>query len=162
MRDVHRVAGTFFVAVALVTAFAAVVLAVQLRRVSPGAIGVGFLLVAFGASISGVFLPWDQLALNAVTVGESIKGFWEIDSDQIRYVLIDGAEISPDTFFRWFWTHTTVIPVVLIGLALLVVLSTRSGRHERGEGIDGQAQLDGDHEVSVVWEEESGPGKRDW
>jgi quinol-cytochrome oxidoreductase complex cytochrome b subunit len=76
--------------------------------------------------LSGSLLAWDQLARRAVTVGTSFQGFWKIDSGNVRYVLVDGHEISGETLLRWFWVDTTVLPVAPIGLAALLVLTTRS------------------------------------
>jgi quinol-cytochrome oxidoreductase complex cytochrome b subunit len=126
MRDIHQVASLLFVALALVAAVMAVVLAVQLRKVVAAVVGCVFFLFAFNAPVTGSLLAWDQVALRAVTVGTSYQGFWKINSGNVRYVLVDGHEISSEPFMRWFWVHTTVLPIALIGLAVLLLLTTRA------------------------------------
>ena len=127
IRDVHRIASLLFVALALAATVMAFILAVQLRKVVAAVVSGVFFLFAFGTSITGSLLDWDQLALWAVTVGTSYRGFWDINSDQVRYVLLDGHEVSTETFLRWFWVHTADAAVALIGLAVLLLrFSARS------------------------------------
>lgn len=125
MRDIHHIASLFFLALSLVGAVMAVVLAVQLRKFVAAVVGCVFFLFAFSAATTGAVLAWDQIALRRVTVGTNFQGFWKINSDNARYILVDGHDISVETFLRWFWAHTAVLPIALIGLAVLLLLTTR-------------------------------------
>ena len=65
------------------------------------------------AVLTGYLLPWDQLALWAVTVGENLRGYLPLFGDRVRFVLLGGAEVSPQTLLWWLLAH-----------GLLAVLST--------------------------------------
>ena len=83
-------------------------------------------LVSLGASFTGYLLPWDQLALRAVTVGTNMMGFRPILSGaQIQYVLVDGAAVSLTTFRRWFYVHTVALPLVTVALGVAIVRRLR-------------------------------------
>lgn len=125
MRDIHHIASQLFLALSLVAGIMAVVLAVQLRKFVAAVAGCGFFLIAFSASVTGSLLPWDQVALRAVTVGTDVGGYWDIIDGETRYILIGSHELSSETFLRWFWVHTAVLPIALIGLAVLLLLTTR-------------------------------------
>jgi hypothetical protein len=55
------------------------------------------LLLAF----TGYLLPWDQLALWAVTVGTNMMGYMPVFGSQVRFELLGGFEIGPATLLRW-------------------------------------------------------------
>ena len=81
------------------------------------------------AGFTGHLLPWDQLALVAVTVGRNTKGYADAFGPGTKYVLVDGAEISKATLWRWFILHTAVISgvtVVLTAIALRLGPRSRS------------------------------------
>ena len=79
-------------------------------------------------SPQGLFLPWDQMALQAVTVGTNMSGFSAIfDQEDITFVLIDGSEVSVATLRRWLVAH-----LFLGGLAVLAVLAPLTGRAVKG------------------------------
>ena len=83
--------------------------------VSAGALLVNLGIVA-GVAFTGYLLPWDQLALNAITVGTDIEGFTPVvgRGNDVQFILIDGNEVSVSTFRLWFFAH--------IGLGVLVLL----------------------------------------
>jgi len=127
LRDVHALAST----AAIVTAVAGAVLALasaietKVRVVGRAVTGPVLAVLVAAVSFTGRSLPWDQLALRSVTVGTNMYGYWFVtDRDDVRFVLVDGAEVSAATFARAFWSHTTVLPlaVVALGVLLLVVL----------------------------------------
>lgn len=57
------------------------------------------------AGLSGLFLPWDQLALRSVTVGTDIRGYTAAFDEDVRFALINGVEVSTSTLRRWFLGH---------------------------------------------------------
>jgi quinol-cytochrome oxidoreductase complex cytochrome b subunit len=72
------------------------------------------------ALISGLLLPWDQLALRAVTVGTDLRGYTWLLGDDVRFVLRDGAEWSVGTMRALFGVHVLLVGAVLAaGLASL-------------------------------------------
>lgn len=136
---VHRVAAYLLlgaVAALAVLLFAAVPSARPVRRAVAMAGAATMLpLTVAAALVTGIRLPWDQLALDAVTVGggrDPIRGVLGLP-DSVKYVLIGAREISPSTYARTAWIHVLVIPVVLVATAALawMVARTRLGRSPR-------------------------------
>ena len=57
-------------------------------------IGVMLLMLTLLLSFTGYLLPWDQLALWAVTVGTNMMGYTPVFGTQVRFVLLGGKEIG--------------------------------------------------------------------
>ena len=57
-------------------------------------IGVVLLMLTLLLSFTGYLLPWDQLALWAVTVGTNMMGYTPVFGSQVRFVLLGGKEIG--------------------------------------------------------------------
>jgi quinol---cytochrome c reductase cytochrome b subunit, bacillus type len=89
-------------------------------------IGVILLLLTLLLSFTGYLLPWDQLALWAVTVGTNMMGYTPVFGDQVRFVLLGGAEIGTDTLLRWYVLHVLLLPFVIV-----IFLATTSGGSAR-------------------------------
>src|SRR5205807_773536 len=86
VRSVHRVASS----VVIVLAFASLVLLIgrRIRAGGPGIVaGAAVLGTAVAASFTGYLLPWDQLALWAVTVGTNMSGIQSTFDAKVKYVL---------------------------------------------------------------------------
>jgi quinol-cytochrome oxidoreductase complex cytochrome b subunit len=138
VRVVHR----WTALAALVTAVAAAVLveidtrrrpARRTRRAVTVA-GPALVVLTIAAWFTGRLLPWDQLALWAVTVGNDLRGFGPILSgDRVKYVLIGSHAISVSTMRLWFLLHAVALPV-LLGAGLGVVWWSR--RRARDEAPD--------------------------
>jgi quinol-cytochrome oxidoreductase complex cytochrome b subunit len=126
VQSVHRWASRVFVALGLGAAVLAGILAGQRRRWRPGLAGAGLVVAALAAAVTGRLLPWDQLALWAVTVGKNFKGVTSmLPGDEIRYVIVGGREMSVESYQRYFFSHTLVVPVVLLALGGLLLRLTR-------------------------------------
>ena len=74
-------------------------------------IGVNLLQFTLLLSFTGYLLPWDQLALWAVTVGTNMMGYTPVFGEQVRFVLLGGVEIGTDTLLRWYVLHVLLLPV---------------------------------------------------
>ena len=59
-------------------------------------IGVILLTLTLLLSFTGYLLPWDQLALWAVTVGTNMMGYSPVIGSQVRFVLLGGVEIGQE------------------------------------------------------------------
>lgn len=116
VRNVHLVASGLFIWVGVGLAVLCVYWAFARRAAgdTPVALrAVGFALLALFASFTGYLLPWDQLALYAVTGGVSYNGLWKAAfSDDIRFVIIGSVEIGQATLRRWLIVHVFVVPPV--------------------------------------------------
>jgi quinol-cytochrome oxidoreductase complex cytochrome b subunit len=128
LRLVHRLASGFAVPTALgvgiVVAFSH---QARARRWRATALGAGIAGTTLAASFTGFLLPWDQLALWSVTVGSNFGGYGILFSSTVRFAIVGGVEVSPDTIIRWLLVHSLVLGPALIGL---VVLARRRHRDE--------------------------------
>ena len=73
---------------------------------------VGVMLLQFTLllSFTGYLLPWDQLALWAVTVGTNMMGYTPVFGNQVRFVLLGTREIGTETLLP----NTGVYPIMLV------------------------------------------------
>jgi quinol-cytochrome oxidoreductase complex cytochrome b subunit len=83
-------------------------------------------------SFTGYLLPWDQLALWAVTVGTNMMGYTPVFGDQVRFVLLGGKEIGTDTLLRWYVLHVLFVPFVTV-----IFLAIHFWRVRKDGGISG-------------------------
>jgi quinol-cytochrome oxidoreductase complex cytochrome b subunit len=127
----HRIAADLFVATTVVVA---VLFLVRVRRPLGRAFVGATATLLFAASVaaavvSGTLLPWDQLALYAVTIGNTtdpVRGVLSFPP-AVKYVLIGTSEVSPSTYSRTAWLHVLVIPLVIIGTAGAMFVAARTG-----------------------------------
>jgi quinol-cytochrome oxidoreductase complex cytochrome b subunit len=126
MRTTHRVASFLTIALAL----AAAILLVG-RRIDTGrrgaVAGVGVLVTALAASFTGYLLPWDQLALWAVTVGSNMRGVQATFDTRVKYLLLGSREISLGTYRFWAISHL-VLGALVAAAVVLAWLRTRERR----------------------------------
>ena len=58
-------------------------------------VGVILLFLTLGLSFTGYLLPWDQLAIWAVTVGTSLAGYSPFIAKQANFLLLGGVVVGP-------------------------------------------------------------------
>src|SRR3974377_2300724 len=75
-------------------------------------IGVILLVLTLLLSFTGYLLPWDQLALWAITVGTNIAGAAPILGGQSRFVLIGGFDVGPNALLRFYTLHVIALPLL--------------------------------------------------
>src|SRR5436190_7763040 len=135
--EVHHISGLLFM-VALAATLAVLAWRARARRGSLGtAVGViAFVLGAFVlvlANRSGRLLAWNQLALWAVSLGGSeARGVVDIPAT-VRFVIVDGNELTPRTFSAVTVLHAAVLPLVAVAM---VVGMTVFSRRRRGRAAD--------------------------
>jgi quinol-cytochrome oxidoreductase complex cytochrome b subunit len=95
-------------------------------------VGVILLVLTLLLSFTGYLLPWDQLALWAVTVGTNMMGYTPVFGDQVRFVLLGGKEIGTDTLLRWYVLHVLFVPFVTV-----IFLAIHFWRVRKDGGISG-------------------------
>lgn len=76
-------------------------------------VGVVLLLSTLLLSFTGYLLPWDQLALWAVTVGTNIAREAPVVGETIRYILLGGTEIGQNALLRFYVLHVFLLPAVV-------------------------------------------------
>ena len=81
--------------------------------------GAGLVVVVAGALFTGRLLPWDQLALWAAPSSPHLDGFRAAFGSQVRFVLINGTEVTRRTLWWWFIVHAVVLSAATC-LVLLV------------------------------------------
>ena len=75
-------------------------------------VGVILLTLTFLLSFTGYLLPWDQLAIWAVTVGTNMAGATPIIGDTVRFAIVGGFEIGDNTLIRWYVLHVIALPLL--------------------------------------------------
>src|SRR5215475_8410548 len=76
-------------------------------------VGVLLFLVTLFLSFTGYLLPWDQIAIWAITVGTNIASSIPGIGPAIRELLIGGRAIEQPTLIRFYVLHVLALPAVL-------------------------------------------------
>jgi quinol-cytochrome oxidoreductase complex cytochrome b subunit len=129
VEQLHRFAASVVVwaGLALVGASVGWMMSVRPRRRRVLVLPAGLAALLVLASVTGYLLPWDQLALRAVTVGGDYDGAWTAAfSDRVRFVLIDGAEISQTAYRNALVAHLGLSGLAIVAVAALLVRALRS------------------------------------
>jgi len=115
-------------------------------------VGVGLLVLTMLLSFTGYLLPWDQLAMWAVTVGTNMAGAAPIvghegpgaglltvsdvplvhQGSDIRFLLLGGVSVGPATLLRFYVLHCIALPVLSI-----VLMAVHFWRIRKDGGISG-------------------------
>jgi quinol-cytochrome oxidoreductase complex cytochrome b subunit len=95
-------------------------------------VGVLLLFLTLLLSFSGYLLPWDQLALWAVTVGTNMAGFVPVVGAQVKFALLGGVEVSAATLLRFYVLHVLALPFILV-----IFLAVHFWRVRKDGGISG-------------------------
>jgi quinol-cytochrome oxidoreductase complex cytochrome b subunit len=77
-------------------------------------VGVVLLLLTLLLSFTGYLLPWDQLALWAVTVGTNMASFVPVFGSQVQFTLLGAVAVSADTLLRWYVLHVLFLPFIIV------------------------------------------------
>jgi quinol-cytochrome oxidoreductase complex cytochrome b subunit len=110
------------------------------------AIGVVLLLLTFLLSFTGYLLPWDQLAIWAVTVGTNMARATPLlghegpfgpqlglkSNNDIRFVLLGGTTVGAATLLRFYVLHCIFLPIVAA-----VFMAVHFWRIRKDGGISG-------------------------
>ena len=95
-------------------------------------VGVLLLFLTLGLSFTGYLLPWDQLAVWAVTVGTSLAGYSPLIAKQANFLLLGGVIVGPDTLLRWYVLHVLALPFVAV-----IFMAVHFWRIRKDGGISG-------------------------
>lgn len=95
-------------------------------------VGVILLLLTLLLSFSGYLLPWDQLALWAVTVGTNMAGFVPVVGDQVKFALLAGVEVGGATLLRFYVLHVLAFPFIIV-----IFMAVHFWRVRKDGGISG-------------------------
>src|SRR5471032_2585612 len=75
-------------------------------------IGVILLVLTLLLSFTGYLLPWDQLALWAVTVGTNMGAASPVFGPKSRFLLIGGFEVGQAALIRFYTLHVIGLPLL--------------------------------------------------
>jgi quinol-cytochrome oxidoreductase complex cytochrome b subunit len=95
-------------------------------------VGVVLLFLTLFLSFSGYLLPWDQLALWAVTVGTNMAGFTPVIGDQVKFALLGSVEVGGATLLRFYVLHVLAFPFLLV-----IFMAIHFWRTRKDGGISG-------------------------
>ena len=95
-------------------------------------VGVNLLVLTLLMSFTGYLLPWDQLALWAVTVGTNMVGYTPVFGSSVKYVLLGSKEISNETLLRWYVLHVLLLPFVIV-----IFMAVHFWRVRKDGGVSG-------------------------
>ena len=95
-------------------------------------VGVNLLQITLLLSFTGYLLPWDQLAIWAVTVGTNMMGYTPVFGRQVKFILVGGLEVGPPTLIRWYVLHVLALPFVAV-----LLMAVHFWRIRKDGGISG-------------------------
>jgi quinol-cytochrome oxidoreductase complex cytochrome b subunit len=75
-------------------------------------VGVVLLVLTLLLSFTGYLLPWDQLAIWAITVGTNMVGSAPILGEPNRFVLVGGFQVGQDALIRFYTLHVIGLPLL--------------------------------------------------
>jgi len=76
-------------------------------------IGVLLFFFTLFLSFTGYLLPWDQIAIWAITVGTNLAPYTPILGDAVYKVLVAGSSVTQSTLVRFYVGHVILFPLVL-------------------------------------------------
>ncbi len=104
-------------------------------------LGVGLFALTLLMSFTGYLLPWDQLALWAITVGTSIAAAVPGIGEELRQLLLGGTVVGQPTLIRFYVLHCALLPAVLF---FAVALHMWRVRKDGGLAVVDQDRLERD------------------
>ena len=79
-------------------------------------VGTGLLVLTLGLSYTGYLLPWDQLALWAVSVGTEMAAEVPWLGPALRRLLLGGDEVGENALLRFYVLHCIALPLGAVAL----------------------------------------------
>ena len=95
-------------------------------------IGVILLFLTLFLSFTGYLLPWDQLAIWAVTVGGNMAGYTPVFGAQIKFILFAGLEATAAPLLRFYVLHVLFFPFIIV-----IFMAMHFWRVRKDGGISG-------------------------
>src|SRR6266446_7593978 len=95
-------------------------------------IGVLLFIITLFLSFTGYLLPWDQIAIWAITVGTNLAPYTPILGNPVYQVLVAGASVAQPTLIRFYVAH-----VILLPLALALLMAVHFWRIRKDGGAAG-------------------------
>jgi quinol-cytochrome oxidoreductase complex cytochrome b subunit len=93
-------------------------------------VGVLLFFVTLFLSFTGYLLPWDQIAIWAITVGTNLAPYTPILGDTVYKIMVGGSSVSQATLIRFYVGHVILLP---LAAALLMAVHFWRIRKDGGE-----------------------------
>lgn len=93
-------------------------------------VGVLLFFVTLFLSFTGYLLPWDQIALWAITVGTNLAPYTPLLGDPVYKVLVGGGAVGQATLIRFYVGHVILLP---LAAAILMAVHFWRIRKDGGE-----------------------------
>ena len=114
MRDMHRLGAEFMVAVVAMHMMRTWITGSYKKpRQFTWFTGLLLLVITGFLSFSGYLLPWDQLALWAVTIGASMAEATPVVGEQVNLLLRGAPELGANGLLRFYLLHVLALPALL-------------------------------------------------
>ncbi|HEX2972316.1 MAG TPA: cytochrome b N-terminal domain-containing protein [Tepidisphaeraceae bacterium] len=75
-------------------------------------VGVALLLLTMLLSFTGYLLPWDQLAIWAVTVGTNMANSAPFIGPNLRFFLLGDSSVGENALLRFYVLHCALLPLI--------------------------------------------------
>jgi quinol-cytochrome oxidoreductase complex cytochrome b subunit len=82
-------------------------------------VGVLLFFVTLFLSFTGYLLPWDQIAIWAITVGTNLAPYTPLLGSTVYKILVGGSSVGQATLIRFYVGHVILLP--LAGALLMAV-----------------------------------------
>lgn len=113
MRDLHRLGAELMVMLVLLQMLRTFVTGSYKKpRQFTWFTGGVLLLLTLFLSFSGYLLPWDQLALWAVTIGASMAEATPVVGREVNLLVRGGADIGANGLLRFYLLHVFALPLI--------------------------------------------------
>ena len=86
----------------------------------------------FVEKVWGLSTELEHTKVWAVAVGTNMMGYTPVFGNQVRFVLLGGAEIGTDTLLRWYVLHVLMLPFVIV-----IFMAIHFWRVRKDGGISG-------------------------
>ncbi len=95
-------------------------------------VGVLLFFVTLFLSFTGYLLPWDQIAIWAITVGTNLAPYAPLVGNPVYQVLVGGGAVGQATLIRFYVGH-----VILLPLAAAILMAVHFWRIRKDGGAAG-------------------------
>ena len=95
-------------------------------------VGVILLFLTLGLSFTGYLLPVGPAVDLGRHRGDVLAGYSPLVANQVKFILLGGVEVGPNTLLRWYVLHVLALPFVLV-----IFLAVHFWRIRKDGGISG-------------------------
>src|SRR5690242_14727563 len=95
-------------------------------------VGIVLLVLTFLLSFTGYLLPWDQLAIWAITVGVNMVGSTPFVGDLVKFFLIGDYTVGQNALIRFYTLHVIGLPLALSAFLAVHFWRIRKDGFSRG------------------------------